>query len=510
MLTSLTIHQFHETRRMEIMKLFKKALLATAIFGAVGVNAATVSSKPIKLSAEGVAAGIVASDVNLPIDFVLNKTTPAASVITLTFDDKVALDRLQKLAKGEDNEVAIINDISGGVGYVDFNKHGSGLLSSVVTFNYGTGSFTFDRFSVNADAGTVSFEVNLGNAITADSAFRLTFSEGADANKDDDGAKIDVSGAAVVKYSSVDSLGNAIETGSGVVATTASQFELAVTKEFDGRIERAVQKSFSQNYDGTSGTALADSLEDKVSFYFVNNEGLAASLAVTGVDFKFTGNFDNGIAKSVTDGTLETGDFKASNGIVALDEASFDYVTIAATPTEIKVRDGGKNPLTLTFDGDNTGPAVKIPQTGNIKLSATVKASNTSVPNSAISVASSVDAGQWALDAVVVNIPYFPVGFEGLDTSVHFANESANDAEVLVTAIDQAGKPYNGVLADLAGNTVTKYSQTKIMDALKAPAGSKLSVTFNIDANEGDVQAYAFSNAGTGRQALVTSQQNGK
>ena len=47
------------------------------------------------------------------------------------------------------------------------------------------------------------------------------------------------------------------------------------------------------------------------------------------------------------------------------------------------------------------------------------------------------------------------------------------------------------------------------MDLLGAPAGSKLSVTFNIDANDGDVNAYAFSNAGTGRQALVTSQEKG-
>ncbi|MEI8623677.1 hypothetical protein P4S67_03970 [Pseudoalteromonas sp. B137] len=45
------------------MKLFKKALLATAIFGAMGAQAATVSSDPVKLSAEGVAAGLFADDV---------------------------------------------------------------------------------------------------------------------------------------------------------------------------------------------------------------------------------------------------------------------------------------------------------------------------------------------------------------------------------------------------------------------------------------------------------------
>ena len=116
MLTSLTIHQFHETRRMEIMKLFKKALLATAIFGAVGVNAAVLSSDALKLSAEGIAAGNVAEDQEFAVDFVVKKLTPSASVITLTFDDAVSLADLE--SKVGSNTVSIENKPAEGTGAV--------------------------------------------------------------------------------------------------------------------------------------------------------------------------------------------------------------------------------------------------------------------------------------------------------------------------------------------------------------------------------------------------------
>lgn len=40
----------------------------------MGAQAATVSSDPLKLSAEGVAAGLSATDVAFDVDFVVKKT----------------------------------------------------------------------------------------------------------------------------------------------------------------------------------------------------------------------------------------------------------------------------------------------------------------------------------------------------------------------------------------------------------------------------------------------------
>ncbi|MCF7501013.1 hypothetical protein [Pseudoalteromonas sp. L1] len=483
------------------MKLFKKALLATAVFGAMGAQAASVSSDPIKLSSEGIAAGLTATNVTLPIDIVINAATPAASTITLTFDDNVDLSELEAL-QGAATSVPVYNDINTGRGYVDFAGDADTTLDEGVAFNYGTGSFTFDRFSVDADAGTITFDVNLGNAITADSAFRVTF-DSTGAILANDG--IEVSGGSSVTYSSVDSNDVALETGSGVIAIEESQFAFAVAKGFDGRIERVTQQEFSRNGDDATNATI-----DTLAFTFSSNESLEAALATTDLAVEFAGDFDNGA--TVAADQLEDGDLAVAAAgamTVAADFSSIDFA-LGAAPAVVT---GAKNTYTVTFTG-NTGAAgtpsaIVIPQTGNIEAKATVSATAGGAAITPLVIASDVDAGSWALDATVINIPYFPVGFEGLSTSVHFANESANDADVIVTAIDQAGNEYDGTLADLAGDTVTKVSQVAIMEALGAPAGSKLSVTFNIDANEGDVNAYAFSNAGTGRQALVTSQEKG-
>ena len=479
MLTSLTIHQFHETRRMEIMKLFKKALVATAIFGALGANAAVLSSDPVLLSSEGIAAGLSAENVVFDVDFVVKKLTPSASVITLTFDENVDLADLET-AVGS-SEVTITNDPSAGTGTVGTGE---------IIFDYGTGSFTFDRLTVDADAGTIVFEVNLGNPITAESAFRMSFAST---------AGVDFDGAASVSFASVESDDTAIETGTGVLAKTQSQFGFSVAKEFDGRIERISQNAFSRN-----GDLATNSTVDTLAFAFTNDEaGLEANLVVTDLAVKFSGDFDNGVTAS----PVTSGEFSVSAAGTMAVATDFNSVSYALGAPAAAV-DGTKNTYTVTFQGDAIG-AVVIPQTGNIEATATVSATAGTAIVTPFEIATNVDAGSWALDATVINIPYFPVGFDGLSTSVHFANESANAADVIVTAIDQAGNEYSGTLADLAGNTVTKVTQIDLMSALTAPAGSKLSVTFNIDANDGDVNAYAFSNAGTGRQALVTSQEKG-
>ncbi|MEI8623678.1 hypothetical protein P4S67_03975 [Pseudoalteromonas sp. B137] len=430
--------------------------------------------------------------MTLPIDFVINKVTPAASVITLTFDSKVDLDTLETLAGGEDEVVDIFNDITNGKGYVDFGGTGDATSTEVV-FNYGTGSFTFDRFAVNADAGTITFEVNLGNAITADSAFRMTISGAA--------AGVDISGASSVAYSSVDSVDNAIETGVGQIATETQQFSLTVSTGFNGRIERLTQQTFAKNATDVAGNT------DTLSTIFIDRAAsLEASLTLTAVNYTVEGDFDNGVTASPLVGADFVADVATTpiaGTEVLTDE---DTLTFSAIVADGIVSNGANNLVNVVFGTAAAGSKV-IPQTGMIDLSATVSVSDAGVDP--IKVVTDLDAGSWALDATVINIPYFPVGFDGLSTSVHFANESANDADVIVTAIDQAGNEYSGTMADLAGDTVTKYSQGAIMSALSAPAGSKLSVTFNIDANDGDVNAYAFSNAGTGRQALVTSQEKG-
>jgi hypothetical protein len=156
-----------------------------------------------------------------------------------------------------------------------------------------------------------------------------------------------------------------------------------------------------------------------------------------------------------------------------------------------------------------------IPQTGDVEAEITFTGVTTATGKTFVLTA---DAGQWVLDATIINVPYFPVGYTDTSSSIHFANESSVDADVIVTAIDSMGNEYGpesladvtGFADGIEGNTVRKVSQTHIMDLLTVPAGTKLSVTFNVDSNVGNVNAYAFSQkVGEGRQALVTSQQKG-
>lgn len=62
---------------------------------------------------------------------------------------------------------------------------------------------------------------------------------------------------------------------------------------------------------------------------------------------------------------------------------------------------------------------------------------------------------------------------------------------------------------DIPKQTVTKVSQTMLMTLLGVAAETKLSVTFNVDANEGVVNGYAFTKSADGRTEISTSQQRG-
>lgn len=471
------------------MNFFKKALVATAVVASFGATAATISSDPAQLSAEGVSIGNASAGVNIApatfeIDFVVGSLTPAASVITLTFDEHVDLSTLDGVVGADE---AVNNNIAAGTGTV---------AAGQIVFDYGTGSFTFDRVNVDTteDEHTLSFEVNLGNPVAADSAFRLTFNNA---------AGVTVDGAATVAYASVDSLDAPIETGMGVIAEEVTQFSVALTSDFDGVTERVIQTSFVSNdeetADGTNGLATDT---DTAVITVTNNEDLLAPVVVSGgqIDIQIEGQFDNGAAVAVDNTATEAFVSGAVTGV--LDTTNFDDVVFAdvAAPNT----DGTENDIPLVFESalDTVAAATVIPVTGT--MSATVTFSDGS-DDFEYTLS---DIGEWRLDATIINVPYFPVGFEGTSTSVHFANEVATDADIIASAIDDEGNSYGPteLTSDLAGNTVTKVSQAAIMSLFGLTESAKLSVTFNIDADNGDVNAHAYTTSAAGRTEITTSQ----
>ena len=462
------------------MNFFKKALVATAVVASFGASAAVVSSVPTQLSAEGVSVGLTADDVDFTFDVVVKKEHPSSSIITITFDSAVDLDTLAAAAGG-----VVTTDPATGKG-----------VSGDVSFDYGTGSFTFDNVVIDtttAGAHTLSWKVNLGNPLTANSAFRVEIG----------GTTVDISGASSIAYSSAEADTTPIETGTGVIAEESSQFSFATKSPWDGVIERIAQITFVKNFDTLNPDA------DTVVLTVTNDETLEASVDGATASISLTGDFDNGktlVANKLASAEFTTTAAAAAPALAATD----DEVTLALTALEI-----GAAGADMDIDVTMESATKVIPQTGNVSAEITFTGVTTAAGKTFV-VPATASAGEWVLDATIINVPYFPVGYTDTNSSVHFANESSVDADVIVTAIDNKGMTYGPTNLNthaafpngLEGDTVTKVGQVQLMDLLTIPAGTKVSVTFNVDSNVGNVNAYAFSQK-TGEGRLVTSQQKG-
>jgi hypothetical protein len=437
----------------------------------------------------------------LSFDVVVGTDTPASSKITLTFDSTVDLDAL--------SSGAVLNTPGTGKGQV-----GTANANDSILFDYGTGSFTFDNVVVvdndqsKGEKDTLTFQVNLGNSLTAGSAFRVTLGDAVTP-----AGLTDISGAASLAYQSTNADGSVvIENGTGEVAKEVSQFDLAVKTPYDKLINRDDLTEFNDATD-----------VDSLVLTYTNKGNLSAALTNTNVVHVIKGDFAN----------LATADFKTTTAAVAPatvttaltgDDASAVVSGTAGaedtlTVTLLAVNTSLDGSTTITVDFDKVNAAVNIPSTGDIE--ATVTANNTDDNTDAVvtTLATKANAGEWAIDATIINVPYFPVGYDGVTSTIQLANEGTADVDIIATANDQDGNQYGPVNLDtlagdfadgLAGDTVTKLSAMQVMTLLSAPAESNLSITFNVDANEGVVNGYAFTQKpGTGRTEISTSQQRG-
>ncbi|TMO04190.1 hypothetical protein [Pseudoalteromonas sp. S558] len=497
------------------MKLFKKALLATAVFGAMGAQAATINNDKFQLSAEGVALEVPAVASDVYFDIKVLKDHASGSFITLTFDDNVDITAIEAAADGSVTQVVSSGESQSGDVY----------------FDYGTGSFTFDDVTVTqADKtkgipASISFNVNLGNPLTANSAFRLRLAD--DTTSTTPLAKI--LGASTLQYKSTVSKTDAtvIETGSAVISEEVSQFSFAVGTELDGLIKRDKATKFVGVNDTDVDT-------DTLVYTFTNDESLGLALRNVDAIIRFDGNF-KGVTEAAVLGTNTADALTVTQSAASTDDIAVVSST-GATPTAIAVTDeytygdtaavtpaavGVKETYTETFifsnDGDST---TSIPVTGDVEASVVITSASTlqtggsavSVGANGYTVTSKVPAGEWEVDATIINIPYLPINATNTSTFIHFANETDKEVDVIVTAIDNRGNEYGPMNLGykLPANTVKKFSQTD-MDTFFSLNGvsTKLSVTFNVDADKHEVSAYAVSQNDKGRTEVSTSQQRG-
>jgi hypothetical protein len=495
----ILISRFHETGERIKMKLFKKALVATALVTAFGAQAVKVSSEKVKISEEGTNFGLkalVATDSatndDFVLDFVLGAFTPSGSYITLTFGDNVGLSNVVS------NDSAVNNVIGSGEGIANVDVGNA-------VFSYGTGSFTFDKFVIDKnddDQDTIEFEVNLGTAIPAGSAFRLTLSNFGTGG-------VELAGAGEVCYESREDEPKdsaVIESGCSTISELASQFSFLVTQEFDGKIERLAQDSFARKSDNNVDT------QDRLKFKLSNDETLAAALTVANATVVLEGDFTG-----VNDAEVAFANIGASP-LATQPVATDDDITFELTGAEI-TNAGSTVEVVTDFDANASGNAITIPQTGDIDATVTfIDATSTSGSNTGTEVSLPVaDAGSWSLDATVINVPYLPLGFTDTSASVHVANDGNSAANVMATivtycdalkldtCVDQE-RSESVDLGDIPANTVAKIRQGFLMEEFGITEATKVSITFNIDADAEDISAYATVQNGEGRTEVSNSQ----
>lgn len=495
------------------MKLFKKALLATAIMGTMGAQAATISSDALNLSKEGAALGVAPTVQTVVFDVVVDKDHPSASVITINFDKNVDVNGLLG--------GAVTQTVGGGTAY-----------ANDVAFNYGTGSFTFDNVQVfdrdqtKGETDAISFKVNLGNPLTANSAFRVTLGDhglDVDESGNDLGLAADkvlIAGVSNINYISHKPDDSVIETGVGELAKEVSQFSFKVDEKLDGVISRTDQTDWSE----TNFTSIQS---DELEYSLTNDETLG--LALLGADLKvvFSGNFDgiedfSGVSRPYIDfvstpaagrtvGALSPLVTNDAGKTIAVD---MRYATAAGAEGTKLAAD---EQLVFTNEDDasttDTDEAAEIPVTGDVKATVTLYNADNNVkdiPTGGYPLYNDVDAGKWTIDATIVNVPYMPINAPSTNSFIHFANEIDREVDVIVTAIDNNGVEYGPM--DLGFNlrpdTVEKLSM-KYMDELFGLGGqsTKLSLTFNFDAFKNDVGVYAVSQNDQGRTEVSSSQQ---
>jgi len=454
------------------MNLFKKALVASAIAGVCATTqAADLTDATVKQSIQGVEIGNAALDSSIRV--IVREQLEAGDRITI------------KLGAG----------ITG----VTTAAAGAAAVANQLVFEYGSGTYTMTHISTTANAdGTtdVILEVETGDPIAKDSSFEL--------HVDSSNFVTAKASQATATYSAISGLDSSPKDTSGdnvgLFYVAADQYGSAVKTKLNGVIEREAQVTF------VSGFAGADVDTDTLVITLSDNQALGGAANGANVQATVTVFGDFSSATIAGAGTSTSADDVLAGFAIAADKSSMSF-----TVTDTVAADGIAGDVTLTLDN----------ATGTIKASeftatVSVDADTTDGTNTAQTTLDKADAGEWEVDATIVTIPYLPVGFEGTSSSVHFSNTSSSTVDVIVSAVSTVDAEGNSVKydavdlgMDLPANSVTKISQGMLKTLFGIEGSAKLSVTFNLDADNDDVTAYAFTTDDTGRTEISNTAQKG-
>lgn len=464
------------------MNLFKKALVATAIVSACGaVNAADLTDGTTKYSTQGIEVATTASaDASLVV--IVREQLEAQDVVTLDFGLGVKSTAAEATA-------AVGSEIT------------TAATAGKIGVVYGSGTYKFEVVSFRAATTTVGAQlvlvVKTGDPVTKDSSFEVSVHA----------TDLDLSkaSAATVTYSAVDSNGVAKDTTGdnvGSLIKTQDQYGGSVKTQLNGVIERENQVTFiSGGFAGTGAPvdedSLAITLTDNQSLAnAANTTGVVATVTVTAdVDWPATTDYLYSLV-STTGGTSDT------TGTVTVNPANKKELTF--TVTNETTTAGIAGDIELTIDGNT-----KTLNASEYTVSVAVDADSVSTTNTPQAIISDAVAGEWEVDATIINIPYLPIGFDGTSSIVHFSNTSSSVVDVIVSAVslesDDSNEKYDAVDLgfDLPANSVTKIKQSVFKDLFNLDDETKLSVTFNVNGDSDEVNAYATTKDDVGDRKSV-------
>lgn len=435
-------------------KVFKTSLIAASVAMAFSANAAQIISTPLNVSEEGVEAGVTAltSFTDFVFDVKVDANHPSGTQIVLDFSEGLDLTGV--------NGAGCLAPVAGVTACTD------------VQFDVGNGNFTFDNVVVDAVAGTITYNVQLGNPIDVNSSFRVAIQNAT------------IKGDITLGYEAT-LAGDLVDSASQKLTKLVPQFSFAVANPLDGIITRDVARDTF-----VKPAATTDTLKLTVR----NRDDLLLAATAVDADVVLKGNFEDGNGPV---GQWVAASWTSATAAINTTEDTLSYTGVTAADLFPTAPAADDHDIVFTY-------ASGLMSDSNFTLTADLNISGIADPKRYVT---DIDAGEWRIDASTVNVPYLPVGY-GLTANVEIANQGNSDAEISVEAIDNKGVKYGPVVLPMVAgkSTVTKVSEDSLMAAFGITDKRKLSVTFFLDANPADITLAPYYKEGESRINVITDQ----
>lgn len=369
-------------------------------------------------------------------------------------------------------------------------------VGDIIKINLAGGTFDpTDTFAlVTSNAGVI--EAGFLSATANQLVFRVTTATAGTAAEDltlaaNTPVKLDsisVGAKVTVTANAETSTGIAIDvtgaTDSKDVITVIQQHKFAVTTPLSEKIDVANERKQLTDTSDTAVMAYTYVVPTFAATDFDITSGTGLKLTVNG---SFTG-FETGLTGSTALGTITldaaaaavAADLQSGSASVARPAASDAAVNFVFTPNAVPSSRVVLNTSSYTVDAAISDGTYTTTYAG-------------------------VALGSFVLNGSSAVYAYAPVNFGGaVTTQFEIGNKGVVDGEITIAGFDTAGMNYSAVLPFLAeAGKLTRVSDADISTAFGLTAGTKLKLTFTVNAPNADITYGAYSNRGTtGRMAI--------